>query len=88
MIAADIYTDKIGNPQILLTLAERGREHLVKLRKFLDCSNDISSKISRPKGRTWIQYTLRVISKRIADRLIEFGVTPSKSLTATSIFLS
>ncbi len=87
MADGNIYTGKTGNPRIGLTLAERDREHLVKFRKFLNCSNEISSKKSRLKGRTWIQYTLRAISKRIADRLIEFGVTPSKSLTAKVIGL-
>jgi hypothetical protein len=34
--AGNIYTDKTGNPQISVTLAERVRERLIKLRKFLN----------------------------------------------------
>ena len=87
MTDGNIYTGKTGNPRISLTLAERDLGHLVKLRKFLNCSNQISLKISRVKGRMHIQYTLRFISKRISDRLIGFGVTPRKSLTAKVIGL-
>ncbi len=72
---------------LLITAIVFYRGHLVKLRKFLNCSNQISLKISRVKGRMHIQYTLRFISKRIANRLIGFGVTPRKSLTAKVIGL-
>jgi hypothetical protein len=76
-----------GNPRIALTLAERDREHLVKFRKFLNCSNDISPKKSRLKGKIWKQFTLRFTSKRLAGKLIAFGVTHRKSLTAKVIGL-
>ena len=87
MADGNIYTGKTGNPRIALTLAERDREHLVKFRKFLNCSNRILLKISRLKGKIWNQYTLRFSSKRIAEKLIEFGVTARKSLTAKVIGL-
>jgi DNA-binding transcriptional regulator WhiA len=41
MADGSINTGKTGNPRIALTLAERDREHLVKFRKFLNCSNQI-----------------------------------------------
>ena len=87
MADGNIYTGKTGNPRISLTVAARDWQHLFKFRKFLNCSNQISLKTSKLNGRTWIQYTLRFISKSIADRLIELGVTPRKSLTARVIGL-
>ena len=73
MTAGNIYTDKIGNPQISLTLAERGRERLVKLRKFLKCSNQILLKHTKTHGKVRNHYTLRFSSKRIAEKLIEIS---------------
>jgi DNA-binding transcriptional regulator WhiA len=87
MADGNINTGKTGNPRIALTLAERDREHLVKFRKFLNCSNQILLKIVKVNEKTWNQYTLRFSSKNIADRLNEFGITKRKSLTAKSIGL-
>ena len=87
MADGSISTGKTGNPRIALTLAERDREHLVKFRKFLNCSNQILSKIAKVNEKVWNQYTLRFSSKKIADRLKEFGITERKSLTAKSIGL-
>lgn len=81
------YTGKTGNPRIALILAEDDHEHLVKFRNFLNCSNDISSKKSRIKGKTCNQFTIRFTSKRLAGKLIAFGVTHRKSLTAKVIGL-
>jgi hypothetical protein len=87
MADGNIYTGKTGNPRIALTLAEGDHEHLVKFRKFLNCSNEISPKKSRLKGKIWNQFTLRFTSKRLAGKLIAFGVTHRKSLTAKVIGL-
>lgn len=57
MIAGSIYTDKTGNPQIALTLAERDREHLIKLRKFLKCSNQILLTHTNANARVSNHYT-------------------------------
>jgi hypothetical protein len=82
MTAGNIYTDKSGNPQISLTLDERGRKLLIKLRKFLKCSNQIPLKSTKANGKVRSHYTLR-FSSRIAERLIEI----SESLTAKVIGL-
>ena len=87
MADGNIYTGKTGNPRIALTLAEGDREHLVKLRNFLNCSNEISPKKSKIKGKTCNQFTLRFTSKRLAGKLVAFGVTHRKSLTAKVIGL-
>jgi len=87
MADGNINTGKTGNPRISLTIAARDREHLVKFRKFLNCSNPIQIKIIQVSGIVPKQYTLRFSSKRIAGKLIEFGVTARKSLTAKVIGL-
>src|SRR6266487_6683426 len=87
MADGSIYTGKTGNPRIALTLAEGDHQHLVKFIKFLNCSNDISPKKSRINGKTCNQFTLRFTSKRLARKLIAFGVTHRKSLTAKVIGL-
>ena len=63
LTAVNIYTDKIGYPQISLTLAERGRERLVKLRKFLKCSNQIVLKHTKVYGK------VRFCTERVFDQL-------------------
>jgi DNA-binding transcriptional regulator WhiA len=75
MTAGKIYNNKTGNPQISLTLAnsERGRERLVKLRKFLKCSNQILLTHTKANGKVRNHYTLRFSSKRIAEKLIEIS---------------
>ncbi|MDQ6863016.1 MAG: hypothetical protein M3044_04260 [Thermoproteota archaeon] len=87
MADGNINTGKTGNPRISLTIAARDHEHLVKFRKFLNCSNPILIKISKVEGKIWKQYTLRFSSKRIAENLIGYGVTAKKSLTAKVIGL-
>ncbi|MGC1929455.1 MAG: hypothetical protein WA667_10810 [Candidatus Nitrosopolaris sp.] len=87
MADGNIYTGKTGNPRIALTVAERDREHLVKFRNFLNCSNQILLKITKVNGKVWNQYTLRFSSKKLADKLIEFGITARKSLSAKAISL-
>jgi hypothetical protein len=69
LTAVNIYTDKIGYPQISLTLAERGRERLVKLRKFLKCSNQIVLKHTKVYGKVRNHYTLRFCTERVFDQL-------------------
>jgi hypothetical protein len=73
MTAGNIYTGRIGNPQISLTLAERGRERLVKLRKFLKCSNQILLKPTKANGKVRNHYTLRFSSKTISEKLIDIS---------------
>jgi hypothetical protein len=87
MADGNIYTGKTGNPRIALTVAARDREHLAKFRRFLNCSNQILLKIAKVNGKVWNQYTLRFSSKKLADKLIGFGVTARKSLTAKAIGL-
>jgi hypothetical protein len=87
MTDGNIYTGRTGNPRISLTIAARDCEHLVKFRKFLNCSNPIQIKITKVNGIVREQYTLRFSSKRIAENLIGFGVTVRKSLTAKVIGL-
>jgi hypothetical protein len=82
-----IHVGKVGNPRIALTLAMEDRDQLVKFRRFLNCSNEIQTKICRTNGKEFIQYTVRFSSKRIANALISFGVTARKSLTARVIGL-
>jgi DNA-binding transcriptional regulator WhiA len=75
MTAGNIYNDKSGNPQISLTLAnsERGRKLLIKLRKFLKCSNQITLKPTKANEKVRNHYTLRFSSKRITEKLIEIS---------------
>ena len=80
MADGNVYTGKTGSPQIALTATARDREHLVKFRKFLNCSNQIHLKITKVNRKVWIQYTLRFSSKRIASALMTYGVTAKKSL--------
>lgn len=87
MADGNIHTGKTGNARVSLTLAKEDRDHLVKLREFLNCSNVIQEKISRVNRKVWIQYTLRFSSKGIANALMSFGVTARKSLTARVIGL-
>ncbi|MGC1932695.1 MAG: hypothetical protein WA667_27290 [Candidatus Nitrosopolaris sp.] len=87
MADGNIYTDKTGNPRIALTLAAKEGGHLVKFGKFLNCSNQILLKITKVNGKVWNQYTLRFSSKKIADRLIGFGITTRKSLRAEVVGL-
>jgi hypothetical protein len=87
MADGNLYTGKTGNPRIALTLASDDRDHLIKFRRFLNCSNEIQTKICKVNGKVWIQYTLRFSSKRIANALVSFGVTAKKSLTARVIGL-
>lgn len=87
MADGNIYNGKTGNPRIALTVAARDREHLAKFRRFLNCSNQILLKITKVNGKVWNQYTLRFSSKKLADKLIGFGVTARKSLTAKAIGL-
>jgi len=58
MADGNIYTGKTGNPRIALAVGARDRKHLVKFRKFLNCSNQILLKI-KVNGKVWIRYTLR-----------------------------
>jgi hypothetical protein len=51
MADGNINTGKTGNPRISLTIAARDREHLVKFRKFLNCSNPIQRKNSRVREK-------------------------------------
>jgi len=74
MADGNIYTGKTGNPRIALAVGARDRKHLVKFRKFLNCSNQILLKI-KVNGKAWIRYT--EISKRMA--LMAYGVTAKKS---------
>jgi len=87
MADGHIDTPKIGNPRIGLTLAATDQEHLVKFRRFLNCSNQVQLKLTKVNGKVWNQYTLRFSSKKIANKLIEYGVTTRKSLTAKVIGL-
>ena len=87
MADGNVNTGRTGNPRISLTIGARDREHLVKFRKFLNCSNPILIKISKVRGKVRKQYTLRFSSKRIAENLIGFGVTARKSLTVKVIGL-
>jgi len=75
MTAGKIHNNKTGNPQISLTLAssERGRKLLIKLRKFLRCSNQIPLQSTKVNGKVRNHYTLRFSSKRIAEKLIEIS---------------
>ena len=87
MADGNVHIGKTGNPRVSLTLAAEDRDHLVKFRRFLNCSNEIQMKISKVRGKVWNQYTLRFSSKQIANALKGFGVTARKSLSATVIGL-
>src|SRR5437899_6859104 len=68
--AGNIYTDKIGKPQISLTLSssERDRKLLIKLTNFLRCNDQIPLKSTKANGKVRSHYTLR-FSSRIAEKL-------------------
>jgi hypothetical protein len=83
MADGNIHTGKTGNPRISLTLAMEDRGHLIKFKRFLNCSNEIQTKNCKVNEKVWIQYTIRFSSKRIANALMSFGITARKSLTAT-----
>jgi hypothetical protein len=70
LMTAEAYT-QINQAQISLTLGERDRK-LLKLTKFLKCSNQIPLKSTKANGKVRNHYTLR-FSSRIAEKLIEFS---------------
>src|SRR5439155_14915114 len=76
MADGNIYIGKAGNPRIALTVVQRDREHLVEFGKFLNSTYEILLKNTKVNGKAWTQYTLRVSSKRLAEKLIACGVTP------------
>ncbi len=55
--------------------------------KFLDCTNPILPKKKIYLGKIVIQYTLRVTSRHIAEKLSGYGIVPRKSFTARVIGL-
>ncbi len=74
MADGNIYIGKTGNPRIALTVAEKDREHLIKFGRFLKSTYEILLKITKVNGNAWNQYTLRILSKRLAEKLA-IGVT-------------
>jgi hypothetical protein len=75
MIGIDVQSldQNMDNNRFKLTLAERGREHLIKLGRFLECGNQIVLKHTKVNGKVRNHYTLRFSSKRITEKLIEIG---------------
>ncbi len=87
MSDGNIYFGGQGNPRISVKLGEQDYNHLAKFKIFLNCSNPIVRKIERTRGREFVECVLRFSSKKLAHKLIEFGITPRKSLTAKVIGL-
>jgi hypothetical protein len=89
MLMADgwIFKEKTGNPRIAITLTEKDYAHLVKFSKFLKSTYPILKKTVKRHGKIVYQYSIRVSSKRIAEKLIGYGVVPRKSLIAKVIGL-
>ena len=63
--------------QMAVALAERDRDHLVKLRSIMGSEHPIKKKVY--KGHTC--FALSIGSRRLVDRLKELGIHPRKSLT-------
>ena len=84
MLMADgwISKEKTGNPCIEITLAEKDYTHLVEFNRFLRSTYPILRKPVRRHGKIVFQYTIRISSKQIAERLIFHGIGYWKSLIA------
>ena len=84
MLMADgwISKEKTGNPRIAMTLAEKDYAHIVKFSRFLKSTYPILRKPVKRHDKIVYQYTIRVSSKQIADKLIDYGIKYRKSLTA------
>lgn len=89
MLMADgwIFKEKTGNPRIAITLAEKDYAHLVKFSRFLKSTYPILRKTVKRHGKIVYQYSIRFSSKRIAEKLIGYGVVPRKSFIAKVIGL-
>jgi hypothetical protein len=89
MLMADgwIFKEKTGAPRIAITLAEKDYAHLVKFSRFLKSTYPILRKTVKRHGKIVYQYSIRVSSMRIAEKLIGYGIVPRKSLIAKVIGL-
>jgi len=66
-----------GRYRIALALKASDRQHLEHFRRSLSSSSTIRSKIVM--GNEYVR--IQISGKRLAERLVELGVTPRKSLT-------
>lgn len=70
-------------PRLIIGLSEKDEEHLNKLRTFLEASNPIRKYIDpRKQGRAYVYLSVR--SRRICDRLTEFGIVKKRTRTPIS----
>ena len=87
MANSRIFKEKTGNPRVAMTLAEKDYTHLINFSRFLKSTYPILRKPVERHGKIVYQYAIRVSSKQMANKLIEYGIIYRKSLTAKVIGL-
>lgn len=82
MLMADGYLSKSnGSWYVALSLVETDKKHVESFKSFLGCHNHKICVHKNSASRNNLA-TLRIASQKLTDKLISYGVTPRKSLTA------
>jgi hypothetical protein len=67
-------------PMVIVSLAQRDREHLIKLKTFLGSDHVVRDKMSKCSNGSFSPSSrFSVVSRKLAEGLERFGVVPNKS---------